>query len=970
LAPEALRPRNPRARKTLTLISDNDNLTGAICAQALRFKDQAKKILVYVNSPENAFQIFDELKQKKKAPGRVALLTGTIRGFERDLLAEQDPNYRLFLQPDQTVTETIYLISTSAGEVGADFDADHLITENTSLDSLIQRLGRLNRRGRNTEAQAIVVTNTKTLDEEQKKKTAAETKAAQIAERQAKKKTKAKKKKSSASDNPEMDNTDEDEDEIEEPVFIPPEPLARTVRFITSKLGADKTLDVSPAHISLLIASLPDEERRHCFSSQVDILALGEKTLNAYAQTTIPCFDLGVPKPEIYLHGRSETPAETTLVWRTEVEVFDQYETSEELLNTYYEKNGFRTFERLTDSAWRVREKLTELARKPPIATDPSLYVLTPTDEVSRYHLSDFKKGAPNLANCTLILPPSLGALSPAGFFDPAEPHQSGVFYDLYAGKPGQETRSAWLLRQNDDKEEENYLISSLLEPDSPVTFATKKEAIAFAANKLPGSKHAVLATQLDYQGTYLVNIFSATSENIAILERAIYLDEHLVAVEAYVNLLGQKLSLPSNIQRALRLAARYHDPGKDHPLWRRFAGATNGKALAKPIIPTIPALLKGYRHEFGSLVKTHEVFNDEPERDLILHLIAEHHGYGRPFFKPNAVDPDQSPATNERIYTESILRYQRLTERFGRYNLAFLGSLLRAADAKASRDYDQPVPPLPELPDRAPLEASTGVEPTFSSQIEVTVDPYNLANVFGAIGLLAVAEKLYPGSQGRFTKSSFVMRLPRSSIVLTDLTQFFFGLEVFQDYTGSKRIAPIKLQNQAHAFTIDYLLDQTRERDLPRFPLLTLGARSDFAYTYKDMVKRALAITPADRMDQDLFNIPVNTSTKLNLDPRSLYGLYASNDPFSANELKYTVSAYPISEAFCALGLSLCPVLHYDQQNRPLRYSTFSVFLPLSIATTAIVDAYQFQGAQRFTLVSKKRGKLVGLTFSRINQS
>jgi CRISPR-associated endonuclease/helicase Cas3 len=291
------------ARKTLTLIPDNDNLTATICAQALQFKDQAKKILIYVNSPEDAFQIFDELNQKKNAPGRVALLTGTIRGFERDLLAEQDPNYRLFLQSDQAVTESIYLVSTSAGEVGADFDADHLVTENTSLDALIQRLGRLNRRGRTTEACAIVVTNAKALAEEQKRKTAAEIKAAQVAEKQAKKKAKAKTK-SSASGNGGENDSDEEEKETVEPVAIPPEPLACTIAFINSKLTADGTLDASPAHISTLISSLPEQERRRCFSSQADTLPLTDKTLNAYAQTTIPYFDLGVPKPEIYLHGQ------------------------------------------------------------------------------------------------------------------------------------------------------------------------------------------------------------------------------------------------------------------------------------------------------------------------------------------------------------------------------------------------------------------------------------------------------------------------------------------------------------------------------------------------------------------------------------------------------------------------------------------------------------------------------------------
>src|SRR5260221_87918 len=430
------------ARQALTLIPDNDNLTATICAQALQFKDQAKKILIYVNSPEDAFQIFDELNQKKNVPGRVALLTGTIRGFERDLLAEQDPNYRLFLRSDETVNESIYLVSTSAGEVGADFDADHLVTENASLDALIQRLGRLNRRGRTTDARAIVVTNATALSEEQKRKTAAETKAAQIAQKQAKKKAKAKTK-FSASGNGDENDSDEEDQETVEPVAIPPEPLACTIAFINSKLTADGTLDASPAHISTLISSLPEQERRRCFSSQAGTLPLTDKTLNAYAQTTIPYFDLGVPKPEIYLHGRIETPAETTVVWRSEIELFDRYETNEELLKAYYEKNGFRSFERLTDSTWRVREKLTKVARKPPIQTDPSIYLLRASGEDSRYHLSDFKNVGPQPASWPLLLPPSLGALSPAGFFDPAEPPQKGLPYDLYSGKPGQETPSA-----------------------------------------------------------------------------------------------------------------------------------------------------------------------------------------------------------------------------------------------------------------------------------------------------------------------------------------------------------------------------------------------------------------------------------------------------------------------------------------------------------------------------------------------
>jgi CRISPR-associated endonuclease/helicase Cas3 len=153
------------ASKSLNIIPDQDDLVGTITAQALHFKDRSEKIIVYVNSPEDAFQIFAELNGDKSVAGRAALLTGTIRGFERDQL-DQHSSYSLFLRSDESVNATIYLVSTSAGEVGADFDANHLITEGTTLDALIQRLGRLNRRGRSPEARAIFVINTKKLASE------------------------------------------------------------------------------------------------------------------------------------------------------------------------------------------------------------------------------------------------------------------------------------------------------------------------------------------------------------------------------------------------------------------------------------------------------------------------------------------------------------------------------------------------------------------------------------------------------------------------------------------------------------------------------------------------------------------------------------------------------------------------------------------------------------------------------------
>ncbi len=75
-----------------------------------------------------------------------------MRGLERDELVEK----RVFnerwlnggLKPDHPSNKSpVFLVATSAGEVGFDLNADHMVCDATTIDSLIQRLGRVNRRG-------------------------------------------------------------------------------------------------------------------------------------------------------------------------------------------------------------------------------------------------------------------------------------------------------------------------------------------------------------------------------------------------------------------------------------------------------------------------------------------------------------------------------------------------------------------------------------------------------------------------------------------------------------------------------------------------------------------------------------------------------------------------------------------------------------------------------------------------------
>ncbi|MBC6441646.1 MAG: type I-U CRISPR-associated helicase/endonuclease Cas3 [Rhodobacteraceae bacterium] len=124
-------------------------------------KDAAGKttsVLVFANTPKTARAAYDALL-KKKTGAEILLLSGQVREREAGRLRQRilDPANGMAASRPERAGRTcpLVVVATQTLEVGADIDADYLVTEQCGVRALTQRLGRLNRLGRTPNARAI-----------------------------------------------------------------------------------------------------------------------------------------------------------------------------------------------------------------------------------------------------------------------------------------------------------------------------------------------------------------------------------------------------------------------------------------------------------------------------------------------------------------------------------------------------------------------------------------------------------------------------------------------------------------------------------------------------------------------------------------------------------------------------------------------------------------------------------------------
>jgi CRISPR-associated endonuclease/helicase Cas3 len=158
---------------------------------------------------------------------------------------------------------------------------------------------------------------------------------------------------------------------------------------------------------------------------------------------------------------------------------------------------------------------------------------------------------------------------------------------------------------------------------------------------------------------------------------------------------IAEHVGLSDIATNALAIGAGLHDEGKRAPRWQRAFRAPRikeakgkYKIFAKTRGPIDQAILGGYRHEFGSLsyVEESAEFRALPEdwRDLVLHLVAAHHGQARPVIETRGCE--DPPSLLEARARAVALRFARLQKQWGPWGLAWWEALLRAADQRASR--------------------------------------------------------------------------------------------------------------------------------------------------------------------------------------------------------------------------------------------------------------------------------------------
>jgi CRISPR-associated endonuclease/helicase Cas3 len=679
------------------------------------------RVLVICNTIDRARAVHARLLKVLPTQSAPMLLIGRSRKYEREAVVDQV--LALFGADRVDSPDTAVLVATQTVEVGIDLDATALITESASWDALVQRIGRVNRRGERGGTVVVV-----------------------------------------------------DDDDPKPPVYGQARVI--TADYLRAVLAeSEGALDVSPLALRRMT---PPKDAAFQRAAAPYLLP---SHLDAWTRTNpAPVNDAPL---DAYLHGIDRGVAPVSLAWRNGLLLADDLSAlmspaeatrvidavpvrveemvevplaavrrwlagersvplsdwddeddwaafgddySGQVLRRETHADGTSSWVWVSGNAIRPGDTLVVPSERggldqygwAPASKDPVLDVA---------ELAAIDRGQPIL-RLDDRLPQRLGLESlPDGFWEQIRSWQNTDDPEsrcLLAHKCGDEIRS-WLARVpialSPWDRGDGRTLTRRQELVQAMEKAQLDEAVGSGRRSVREVQSVVapVAVMRPPNGTLTAwrEASDDTADGTVHLDKRVELDVHGTAVAERALEIARNLRLSEDLVRAVGDAARWHDIGKSDPRFQAmlFGGdpvraAIADKPLAKSGMPPgdmqrhrdarqRSGMPRGARHESWShaLVAAHFAglaAGYEGDADLVLHLVASHHGHARPLL-PAVVDDanHQLVSSIDEIRVDAALpkqvdlnhaqRFQDLNKRYGRWGLALLEAVVRCADMTVS---------------------------------------------------------------------------------------------------------------------------------------------------------------------------------------------------------------------------------------------------------------------------------------------
>ena len=706
----------PKAKASTAKPTSGDPLVLDAAERAARLvADGRRRVAVMVNRVATAKAIHDELCADRCAggfDGDVVLMTGRMRPLDREAIEKR---CKPFVQANQPLNppKPLVLVTTQCLEVGADFSFDALLSECAAVDAVRQRFGRLDRLGRVKDSRGVILIRPK---------------QAQASE--------------------------------DDPLYGPA--LQKTWAWLTDKDGRSQ-IDMGIAAVDGTLPTDP-EERQELLTPTDNAPVMLPAHVDCWAQTS-PA-PLPTPDVSLFLHGPEHNAPEVQVCWRADLDPTrpdNQAWVDAVALCPPTARECMSVPVALMRRWWRAGGKdggaddLTDVegTAAPPevVDTQPppefaAVRWLGPDDSELVKQPGEIRPGD------TIVLPEALGGWEsfghiPAGTSFPIDAgdltHRRirgqailRVHPALLRKLPPAKARE-WLEEQvnmgqapEDSPAEVLDALCDLADlPECPewvrdMVGDLKSDRVVITPHPTGG---LVLRGSRRWRRIGEEEEGLGQEDDTASATVEVALDDHCRGVAEWAARLGAACGLPPEFVDDLMLAARLHDLGKADPRFQ--AWLHGGSALAARRSPRLLAKSGGLpqtrsarrtarersgypergRHELLSVRMAEsaaELLSRAHDLELVLHLIASHHGHCRPL-APVVEDPEaaredlqasidydghrlHAPLASGLEYLGSGVpeRFWKLVRRYGWWGLAWIESIFRLADQRCSEQEQE----------------------------------------------------------------------------------------------------------------------------------------------------------------------------------------------------------------------------------------------------------------------------------------